>query len=180
MSAWTCGRAHRCRLRSAIRSNSQRGAAGRARCRSVGVDASCRRRAAHGCRPAGGGPHPGQSGDQAAALPGGDRRPIVAASDPAVVWPRGPYAHSLPLPGRSADCVQAAPPPPGDGCDGTLQWWFDQLNVPARPGRRIRRRRHLPHACRSSMARTDLRAGPNPVDRNPNNSSAFRLADGTN
>lgn len=31
------------------------------------------------------------------------------------------------------DCVQAAPPPPGDGCDATLQWWFDQLNAPAKP-----------------------------------------------
>lgn len=32
-----------------------------------------------------------------------------------------------------ADCVQAAPPPPGDGCDATLQWWFDQLDAPAKP-----------------------------------------------
>ncbi|MDR3529693.1 MAG: penicillin-insensitive murein endopeptidase [Rhodopila sp.] len=31
------------------------------------------------------------------------------------------------------DCVQAPPPPPGDGCDATLQWWFDQLNAPAKP-----------------------------------------------
>jgi penicillin-insensitive murein DD-endopeptidase len=29
-----------------------------------------------------------------------------------------------------ADCVQAPPPPPGEGCDATLQWWFDQLNAP--------------------------------------------------
>jgi penicillin-insensitive murein endopeptidase len=32
-----------------------------------------------------------------------------------------------------SDCVQASPPPPGDGCDATLQWWFDQLNAPAKP-----------------------------------------------
>jgi penicillin-insensitive murein endopeptidase len=31
------------------------------------------------------------------------------------------------------ECVQAAPPPPGDGCDATLQWWFDQLDAPVRP-----------------------------------------------
>jgi penicillin-insensitive murein endopeptidase len=36
-------------------------------------------------------------------------------------------------PADQADCVQAPPPPPGDGCDGTLQWWFDQLNAPPKP-----------------------------------------------
>jgi len=36
-------------------------------------------------------------------------------------------------PADQHDCVQAAPPPEGDGCDGTLQWWFDQLNAPPRP-----------------------------------------------
>jgi penicillin-insensitive murein DD-endopeptidase len=36
-------------------------------------------------------------------------------------------------PADQADCVQAPPPPPGDGCDATLQWWFDQLDVPAKP-----------------------------------------------
>jgi penicillin-insensitive murein endopeptidase len=35
-------------------------------------------------------------------------------------------------PADQADCVQAPPPPPGDGCDTTLQWWFDQLNAPPR------------------------------------------------
>jgi len=36
-------------------------------------------------------------------------------------------------PSDQPDCVQALPPPPGDGCDATLQWWFDQLNAPAKP-----------------------------------------------
>lgn len=36
-------------------------------------------------------------------------------------------------PAGQADCVQAAPPPAGDGCDGTLEWWFDQLDAPAKP-----------------------------------------------
>jgi penicillin-insensitive murein endopeptidase len=31
------------------------------------------------------------------------------------------------------ECIQAAPPPPGDGCDATLQWWFDRLNAPPKP-----------------------------------------------
>jgi penicillin-insensitive murein endopeptidase len=30
-------------------------------------------------------------------------------------------------------CVQAQPPPPGEGCDASLQWWFDQLDHPAPP-----------------------------------------------
>jgi penicillin-insensitive murein DD-endopeptidase len=36
-------------------------------------------------------------------------------------------------PADQRDCVQAAPPPPGDGCDATLQWWFEQLNAPPKP-----------------------------------------------
>jgi penicillin-insensitive murein endopeptidase len=36
-------------------------------------------------------------------------------------------------PADQPDCVQAPPPPPGEGCDATLQWWFEQLNVPAKP-----------------------------------------------
>jgi penicillin-insensitive murein endopeptidase len=36
-------------------------------------------------------------------------------------------------PADQADCVQASPPPAGDGCDATLQWWFDQLTAPAKP-----------------------------------------------
>jgi penicillin-insensitive murein endopeptidase len=36
-------------------------------------------------------------------------------------------------PADQHDCVQAAPPPAGDGCDATLQWWFDQLDVPPKP-----------------------------------------------
>jgi penicillin-insensitive murein DD-endopeptidase len=33
-------------------------------------------------------------------------------------------------PADQADCVQGPPPPPGDGCDATLQWWFEQLDAP--------------------------------------------------
>jgi penicillin-insensitive murein endopeptidase len=53
-------------------------------------------------------------------------------------------------PQAQGDCVQAPPPPPGDGCDGTLQWWFDQLDVPAGPAKPD----HpppLPAACRGIL-----------------------------
>jgi penicillin-insensitive murein endopeptidase len=45
---------------------------------------------------------------------------------------------SFRCPGGQADCVGLPPPPAGDGCDATLQWWFDQLDHPTRPG--------VPHA----------------------------------
>ena len=38
-------------------------------------------------------------------------------------------------PDGQPDCVQMPPPPPGDGCDATLQWWFDQLDLPPRPAK---------------------------------------------
>ncbi len=53
-------------------------------------------------------------------------------------------------PSGQAECVQAAPPPPGDGCDATLQWWFDQLNAPPKPAAPY----HpppLPAACRGIL-----------------------------
>jgi penicillin-insensitive murein DD-endopeptidase len=38
-------------------------------------------------------------------------------------------------PAGQGDCIRRAPPPAGDGCDATLQWWFDQLNTPAKPAK---------------------------------------------
>ncbi len=35
-------------------------------------------------------------------------------------------------PADQADCKQGPPPPAGEGCDTTLQWWFDQLDAPAK------------------------------------------------
>jgi penicillin-insensitive murein DD-endopeptidase len=54
-------------------------------------------------------------------------------------------------PADQHDCIQAAPPPQGDGCDASLQWWFEQLNTPAGPATPY----HpppLPAACKAVMA----------------------------
>jgi len=54
-------------------------------------------------------------------------------------------------PADQHDCIQAPPPPPGDGCDASLQWWFEQLNAPAKPAAPY----HpppLPAACKAVMA----------------------------
>ena len=67
------------------------------------------------------------------------------------------YGHSAHMhirfrcPADQRDCVQAAPPPPGDGCDATLEWWFDQLDAPPKPSPPY----HpplLPAACKAVMA----------------------------
>jgi penicillin-insensitive murein endopeptidase len=54
-------------------------------------------------------------------------------------------------PQGQADCNQAAPPPPGDGCDATLQWWFDQLDAPARPSAPYKPP-PAPAACKAILA----------------------------
>jgi penicillin-insensitive murein endopeptidase len=47
-------------------------------------------------------------------------------------WGHAAHMHiHFRCPEGQADCVQQAPPPAGDSCDATLQWWFDQLDVPA-------------------------------------------------
>lgn len=54
-------------------------------------------------------------------------------------------------PADQPECVEAAAVPPGDVCDATLQWWFDQLDHPAPPAR-PHPRAPLPPACRAIMA----------------------------
>ena len=49
-----------------------------------------------------------------------------------------------------ADCLQAAPPPAGDGCDATLRWWFDQLSAPVKPAAPYRPP-PAPAACRAIL-----------------------------
>jgi penicillin-insensitive murein DD-endopeptidase len=54
-------------------------------------------------------------------------------------------------PADQHDCIQGPPPPPGDGCDATLQWWFDQLDAPPKPPEPY----HpppMPAACKAVLA----------------------------
>ena len=49
-------------------------------------------------------------------------------------WGHASHMHiRFRCPADQPRCVQATPPPAGDGCDATLQWWFDQLDHPAPP-----------------------------------------------
>jgi penicillin-insensitive murein endopeptidase len=43
------------------------------------------------------------------------------------------------------------PPPPGDGCDATLQWWFDQLDQPSKPAGPPAKPPTPPAACRAIL-----------------------------
>jgi penicillin-insensitive murein endopeptidase len=50
------------------------------------------------------------------------------------------------------ECPKRPPLPPGEGCDATLQWWFDILDHPPRPPTtRPPRRPPLPAACRAIL-----------------------------
>jgi len=50
------------------------------------------------------------------------------------------------------ECTQSSGPPPGDGCDASLQWWFDQLDNPDKPSGGPPRRPPIPEACKPILA----------------------------
>jgi penicillin-insensitive murein endopeptidase len=54
-------------------------------------------------------------------------------------------------PPNQPECIDAAPPPPGESCDASLQWWFDQLDAPPKPALPPRPV-VLPAACAAIMA----------------------------
>ena len=56
-------------------------------------------------------------------------------------------------PAGQPECVDQAPVPPGDGCDATLQWWFDRLDAPPKPPAPMTAPKPivLPPACRAIM-----------------------------
>lgn len=68
------------------------------------------------------------------------------------------YGHAAHLhirfrcPPGQPECVQASPPPPGESCDASLQWWFDQLDAPPAPSGPPRRPPPVPAACRAIFA----------------------------
>lgn len=67
------------------------------------------------------------------------------------------YGHSAHMhihfrcPPGQAECRDQMPPPPGDGCDASLQWWFDQLDAPPKPAA-APRPPVLPAACAGILA----------------------------
>ncbi len=73
-------------------------------------------------------------------------------------WKHDSHFHvRLSCPAGSEGCVDQAPPPPGDGCDETLAWWFsdEALNPPPpdpkAPPRRDLTLADLPPACRGVL-----------------------------
>ncbi len=65
------------------------------------------------------------------------------------------YAHSAHMhihfrcPAGQAECGELPPIPAGDGCDASLQWWFDRLDAPPEKpaGPVVRRKPMVPAAC---------------------------------
>ncbi len=55
-------------------------------------------------------------------------------------------------PPGQAECQQAGPPPAGDGCDQTLQWWFDQIDHPSPASSAPERVPVPPAACKAVLA----------------------------
>jgi penicillin-insensitive murein endopeptidase len=67
-------------------------------------------------------------------------------------WGHAAHMHiHFRCPEGQADCVQQAPPPAGDSCDATLQWWFDQLDVPAAAAGPAKPPPRPPAACMAVM-----------------------------
>jgi len=59
----------------------------------------------------------------------------------------------LRCPSDSPDCAEIAAPPPGDGCDATLDWWFTpEARRPAAPLTRPGPAPRLPLACAAVLA----------------------------
>ena len=55
-------------------------------------------------------------------------------------------------PSSQPECRDQASPPPGEGCDASLEWWFEQLDAPPKPPGPPRVPLPLPAACAAIMA----------------------------
>lgn len=70
------------------------------------------------------------------------------------------YGHSAHMhlhfrcPPGQPECTDQPPPPAIEGCDASLQWWFDQLDAPPTPASAVRPPRPLilPAPCAAIMA----------------------------
>ena len=66
-------------------------------------------------------------------------------------WGHASHMHiRLRCPAGQTQCEQGPPPPPGDGCDATLDWWFAELAHPGPPAQPAQRPA-LPAACRAVL-----------------------------
>ncbi len=67
-------------------------------------------------------------------------------------WGHASHMHiRFRCPSGQAECIQAPPPPAGDGCDASLDWWFAQLDKPPAPPSPPRAPTPLPAACKAVM-----------------------------
>ena len=70
-------------------------------------------------------------------------------------WGHASHMHiRFRCPADQKTCEQAPPPPAGESCDASLQWWFDQLDKPKQPEAAPTRppvRPPLPAACQAIM-----------------------------
>ncbi len=69
-------------------------------------------------------------------------------------WGHSSHMHiRFRCPADQPQCEQAPPPPPGDGCDATLDWWFAQLDAPPapKPAGPPAKPPPLPAACRAIL-----------------------------
>ncbi len=76
-------------------------------------------------------------------------------------WGHNAHFHvRLACPDGAVGCIDQAPPPPGDGCDASLSWWFSDEarnpkpdpNAPKKPARRQLVLADLPQACERVLA----------------------------
>jgi penicillin-insensitive murein endopeptidase len=59
----------------------------------------------------------------------------------------------LRCPAGSPECRDIAPPPPGDGCDSTLEWWFSaEARRPPAPSSRPATPPRMPASCTAVLA----------------------------
>lgn len=67
-------------------------------------------------------------------------------------WGHAAHMHiHFRCPAGQTDCINQPPPPPGDGCDATLQWWFDQATVPPSIPKSHHPPPPLPAACHAIL-----------------------------